>query len=129
VVIACAVRTGASAGGGERVQVIQVTDGELLTGGPSGGLDPGAVADHVVLRGSLTNLEQAASWNNVSSAHFITSKRYSQSFGDETDGMVWNGTAWVPAATIFNVSIRPSLHDDKYVFFIGGVERAALTLH
>ena len=117
----------AAALGDEAVKVFEVADGAFTTGGVTGGLY-GGDAEHIVLRGTLTNAEMAGSWNNVSSAHFITSKRYQESFGDVTDGMMWNGTAWVPSATIFNISIRPNLKNTQYVFFVDGVERPLLTL-
>ena len=117
----------AAASGDEVVKVFDLHHGSFQTGGLSGGLQAGA-AEHVVLRGNLTNLDLSKAWNNVSSAHFVTSRRYSESLHDVTDGMMWNGTAWVPAATVFNVSLRPNLAKTRYVFFIDGVERPTLTL-
>jgi hypothetical protein len=117
----------AAASGDEVVKVFHLPYAEFQTGGLTGGLQAGA-AEHVVLRGNLSIVDLATAWNNVSSAHFVTSKRYAESLGDETDGLMWNGSHWVPAATVFHVSIRPDLQRNKYVFFIDGVERPTLTL-
>lgn len=117
----------AAAAGHEVVKVFALEHGMFETGGQAGGLDVGA-AQHLILRGTLTNAGLSQAWNNMSSAHYVTSKRYAESFGDPKDGMMWNGTHWVAAAKIFNVTVRPNLEHTKNVFYIDGVQQPSLTL-
>ena len=64
-------------------------------------------AQQVMIRGNAS-VKDTPYWTNASSsAAFVTTRRFDETFGEKRDTMMWNGTAWVPAEMRFKVKIAP----------------------